>query len=141
VKESKIMTTELISWNWIPLIAVGPVKFGEPVLPLIKKYQLIREPEYDAPGWESYEFPSSGEIVSVEDSSIVNISCYENILYKGKNLLGLSLDEVRFLIGLEDEFGEKIEGQIPVEYFRLGLQIWLEDSSVVSATCYGPTYE
>lgn len=68
---------------------------------------------------------------------VVSVGCYDNLLYQGRNLLGLTLEEIREVLGQEDEIGEMIGEEIPVEYESLSLQLWFRGDVVVDATCYG----
>ncbi len=133
-----------IFWNWIPLISIGPLKFGQHKCFLIDKYQLIRTPDCDPPSWETYDFPDGDTSLSFEESYLVSVNRYESFFYQEKNLIGLSLEEICAILGPEDEIGEtiilendnleKIGEIIPVEYNELGLQLWFENG-VVTNTC------
>jgi hypothetical protein len=127
----------MINWNWKPLISVGPLKFGQPAIPLIKKYNLIAlESDCESSDWDTYEFPNSQTRIYVENSYIDSVGCYDNLIYEGTNLLGLSLNEIRSILGNENEIGEVIEMQTPIEYETLGLQLWLEDKITIGGICY-----
>jgi len=128
-------------WSLDPLVSVGPVHFGELAHPLIKKYGLHRlEPEVSS-GRETYEFNDCETRVYVEGGRIVCVGCFDELFYQGKNIFGLSFEEMHELLGPEDDIGEDICGLVPVEYEKLGLQIWLRNGFVDSVMCNGPTNE
>ncbi len=132
------MQKKSIFWNWEPLVSIGPFRFGEPVAPVIEKYNLRKlERVSEVADWDTYEVPDGNTVIYVEDSSIDSVACYDNLFYQGKNLLGISLEEIHEILGKEDEFGKIIGEKTPVEYESFGLQIWFRNGITVDATCYG----
>ena len=131
------MYNQTITWEWEPFVSVGPIQFNEPIAPLINQYKLQRKVEYDTPDWEAYEFPEDQTIVNVQEYCVVSVSCYSNFVYKGKNLLGLSLEEIREILGEEYKIDNSMEKQTSVEYDTISLQLWFEDGVTVSTMCYG----
>jgi hypothetical protein len=133
------MEENLIIWDWKPLLSVGPIYFGDPVKKLVEN-QGLKLMDFDdgITEWDTYQVPNGETTVHVEDGKVVSVGCYENLYFNGKNLLGLTLDTVRTILGKEDEIGEEIIDKTPVEYERLGLQIWIRNEIVVDAICYSP---
>jgi hypothetical protein len=136
------MKEEITVLEWIPMISIGTLKFGEFVEPVISKFDLHKlDKPFDGADWDSYEFPNCDKRVYAEDGKITRIGCFDDLYYKGENLFGLTLDEIRVLLGEEDEIGESIlfdfeDGEFeetPIEFYQYGLQIWLRDGVVESA--------
>ena len=88
--------------------------------------------------WETYEIPGYESRVYVEDGRVDRIGCYDELIFKGTNIIGLSLSEFRALFGPEDEIGEEFDGEVPVEFEKVGLQVWLRDDVVQCVICSGP---
>jgi hypothetical protein len=136
-----------IYWDWNPLISVGPFKFGESAKPLIQEYGLRElEKPFEEADWNSYEFPDcETRVYTNKELKIDSIGCFDNIYYKGQNLFGLNLDQIRNLLGEEDEIGETVlfdfedneYEKFPVEFEKLSLQIWFKDDMVESAMVHG----
>ncbi len=128
-----------IIWDLNPLISVGPVQFGTLITPFIKEYLLQKIELYPVEGldWDTYVFPDCESTLHVENSHIVSVGCYDNFFYKERNLLGLTFEEIQEILGPEDEIGEQIGEKIPVEYEKLGVEVWLRDEIVADITCYG----
>jgi hypothetical protein len=141
------MGAQEISWDWQPLVSVGPIKFGELAEPAIQKFSLQKqEKPFESFDSDTYEFPNCETRIYVdENQKIEDVGCSDNIYYQGENLFGLTLDEIRLRFGKEDKIGETLyfefeDGdfeEIPVEFEKLGLQLWLRDGVVVSAMVFG----
>jgi hypothetical protein len=127
----------VMTWDWEPLVSVGPVRFGEAANPLIEKYNLQR-PEFDCdtPDWEAYQFSGTDTLINVENSSIISVACHDNFFYKSNDLLGMSLKQIRQILGQEDEIDSMVGTQIPIYYDSLGLILWMKNDVIVSATCH-----
>jgi hypothetical protein len=136
------MKEEITIWEWIPLVSIGPLKFGEPIEPVISKFDLrkLNKP-FEEADWDSYEFPDFDKRVYTKDGNITSLGCFDNLFYKGEDLFGLTLDEVRVLLGEEDEIGETVffdfeddeYEKTPIEFYKYSVQIWLRDGVVESA--------
>ncbi len=91
--------------------------------------------------WVRYSIPDYDVCIDVEDKIIVSVTSYSEFLYKGLNLIGMNIIELgQALDCTADEIGETIEyddgeSKTPYEYFGLGLQIWVSEGEVVSASC------
>ncbi len=140
------MKEEIITWEWSPLVSIGSLKFGESIDPVISKFDLYKlDKPFEEADWDSYEFPNRDKRVYAEDGHITIIGCFDDLYYEGKDLFGLTLDEIRSLLGEEDEIGETVlfdfeDGEYdktPVEFYKYGLQIWLRDGMVESAMISG----
>lgn len=123
---------------WEPLLSVGPFKFDTLIQSYIEPYNLnFVEAADEVVNWDTYATSDKNVYIDVEDSKIVAISCYKHLFYKGKNLVGLSLSEIRTMLGKENEVGDQIGEKIPIEYYSLSLQVWLKEGYVTNVTCNG----
>jgi hypothetical protein len=136
-----------IIWNWKPLESVGEIKFGIHINELTERYNLhLLEKIYESDEWETYEIPENlTKVYVAKDHRVEDIGCFDNLYYNGKNLLNLTLDEVREILGSEDEVGEAVYNyydeepyeKIPVEFESLGLQLWFRGEVAVDAMVSG----
>ncbi|KAF3886438.1 MULTISPECIES: hypothetical protein [Nostocales] len=132
------MTEISINWIWKPLNSVGPFNFGNPISEFEKDYKLeLIEPADEITGWETYGLIHYETHIYVENSLIISINCYDQLIYQNLDILGMTLSEIRNLFGKENQPGELNGDQICIEYEELGLQLWFQDDIVTSASCYG----
>ncbi|MCB2263519.1 MAG: hypothetical protein LGR52_11405 [Candidatus Thiosymbion ectosymbiont of Robbea hypermnestra] len=126
-----------------PLQGVGPFPFGEAIEPLINKLGLIEVPEenVDATGWITYRMPGQDIRIHSEDGKIISIACYEDCWYKGKNLIGLTLQDIVRLLGpttLSDEpnvIEIDDDEEVVYEIESIDVQLWVRNGIVVTVIC------
>ena len=134
--------------DWVPLKGVGPFMFEEAIASYIDNFGLIEVPEGDdeITNWSNYEMPGYGIDLYVEDGKIVSICCEYQCFFRGKNLIGLTLQEVIEVVGLEPEKDvDTIEladdgEQLVYEFDDAALQLWTKDGVAVAVFC-GPAYD
>jgi hypothetical protein len=126
-----------ICWLWIPGESVGPFRFGEEADRVIKQERLIKlEPDIATADWDTYAVPNCESRVYVKNGKVTAVLCEESLYYKNVELLGLSLDEIRNILGKEDELVENRGLGDAVYYDRtFGLTLWTIEGLVNSATC------
>ncbi len=132
-----------IVWEWEPNSSLGPIKLGDQISHYVEKFHLkdANDDNDDITGWVSYVLPSVDTYVYVENGIIVSITSYEEFFYKEKNIIGVKTSELLNILGRDpDEIGVSVlydNGviQTPFEYLDLGLQLWVRDEEVVSASC------
>jgi hypothetical protein len=134
--------TKITEWEWKPLISVGILRFGKSIETIISEFNLHKlDKPFEEFELDSYDFPDHNKIVCAEGGYITIIGCFDELYYKGENLFGLTLDEIRSRLGEEDEIGKPVlfdfeDGEyekISVEFYKYGLQIWIRDGVVESA--------
>jgi hypothetical protein len=128
-----------IIWNWKPKYSVGPVKLGEPFGAKFQEFELIRTPDYDAPDQESFKFPDE-TVLSIENSIVESICCKLNFYYLDKNLIGLSLENLRKVLGSENNIDSSSSDEICLEYDEYYLVIFLDkqqEKVTAVSCCYG----
>ena len=130
--------------------SVGPVRFGVDATQLIQNLNLrlvshfdLRESHPDLTEiaseadvcWDTYEVSAGATRISVTpDGTVTSVLCCDELFLSGRNLLGLSLEEVRNILGEEDDFDEE-HGAL--QYDELGITLWLNTGIVDAATCMG----
>jgi hypothetical protein len=126
-----------IHWEWKSIDYVGPIKYGEPALPIIHKYGLSLMPDYGSPGRDVYEF-TDGTTISIENGLIDSVMCQSNFFCQGTNLIGLSINEVRPLLGDEDTVDNDFEDHTCFQFDKYELMIWVnkETEKVDSVSCF-----
>jgi hypothetical protein len=135
-------STQRIKWNWEPLISIGSIMFGESIEPLIIKFGLEKlEKPFEECNWETYRVFNCNTCLYSENSRVTSAGCFDNLYYKGQNLFGITIEEVRIILGKESEIGEAMRyyvgeeeiEQTPVEFDELSLQLWFINGIVTSA--------
>lgn len=125
------------SWMWIPGKSVGPFQFGAEARTVIHQFGLRKlEPACLNAFWDTYEIPGLESRISTEQDRISSINCWDRLFYHKVDILTLNLDEVRFILGPEEEAESIGETALMAVYYRhLGLTLWTENGWVNSATC------
>jgi hypothetical protein len=124
--------------EWIPQKKVGPFKFGHSIKEYIQKYNLVSIPEEynEKASWSVYKVGEDDRIY-VEEDKIVSILCCSKCLYKDRNLIGMSIDEVSILLGSKPDEKDMVELsnglQEVYEYDQFGLQLWVMNGNVITA--------
>jgi hypothetical protein len=136
-----------IEWNWEPLISLGTIYFGEDMNSVVNRLGLELDESSENDDWLKYESTNLGIQVFSEDSKVKRISCFDNLIYKGRNLLGLSLEEVREIVGNETDIDEPLSydpsGNLyitPVYFDELSMIIYLENG-LVDSISVGMAYD
>jgi len=130
-----------IIWEWLPNSNLGPIKLGNQISDYYEKFHLMKNEDIDNTGWVRYKFPSFDTYIDVENEIIVSISTYEELIYKDKNIIGIQKNDLVNVLGSEpDEVGDPVlfddgDLQTSYDYFDLGLQLWISNGVVVSASC------
>jgi hypothetical protein len=126
-----------ISWEWMSKHCVGPIRYGELASPIINKYNLSLNPEYGSLGRDVYEF-LDGTTISVENKLIDSVICESNFFYKDTNLIGLSIEKVRQILGDEDSVDNDFEDYNCHQFDEYELMIWVDKETglVDSVSCF-----
>lgn len=135
------------TWNWEPLKSVSVFRFNDEIKKYEESCRLVEDPDMysETVGLVSYDVPNHNVRIDVEKGLIVTVSCDEELLYKGQNLIGMDQDKAIKLIGHPPEkVGESLiigdKEQFTLEFDSLGLMLWVNESGkIVSADCNGDT--
>lgn len=135
------MTNDEI-FEWVPTVRVGPVHFGDDIQKHLENLPIrLCASDYEVEGLTCYAYgedEAPGYFID-ENGRVDDIVCFDGLIYEGSDLIGLPIERVIELLGIEpDEYGEPTEmdeddTQIAAQFDSLGLQIWLRDNVAVSA--------
>ena len=133
--------------TWVPLESIGPFLFNDEISRYISEYALSPLSEKcSITGWITYGRKGLDLQIHVENRHVTSIACYEECLYRVRNLIGMSFDEVCSFIGFSPN-GEvdridldEDDSQLVYEFDSLSLQVWVKGDTVVTVFC-GPAYE
>jgi hypothetical protein len=126
-----------IIWDWQSKTSIGPIAIGKPAAAIIQEYNLPFIEEYSDSEQKVYEFPDDTTI-RVEDGLIDSVSFKSNFIYENTNLIGVSIENVRALLGDEDTVDDNFEEQICFEFDKYSLMAWVSKSTekVESISCF-----
>jgi len=132
--------------NWVLAVdeGVGPFRFDlsvEEVKELIEEYGLIKvidEDRSDVIDWDTYEIPGFKSLVYVRSDGLIDdISCRDQLYLKGRNLIGMTRDELTSFLGEESEVEDLCVDFYQASYDELGLCVFYDESWVVD--CISPS--
>ena len=119
---------------WQPGIAVGPFYFDHPRQEYEQDFNLEYY-ELEGSDRTTYEIRDLDLDLLFEKDLIVTISCRRELLYKDRNLIGMTLDQLMTIIQLpKHDVYERYDielGDFHVySFFPVGLQAWLLEGRV-----------
>ena len=123
-----------------PFQGVGDFMFNSPIIDYLDLYKFTiyrKDGNYDC---DKYNIDNPDMSLYVDDNNIIeSINCHEECLYKGRNLIGMTIEE--FI----SHTGEKYYGEIDVldyeddgvpqyvyEFDDIGLQVWCKKNVIVT---------
>lgn len=122
-----------------PFECVGEFRFNTKISCYLNKYEfdiLLKEKEYQS---NHYTLKEQEVTLFVEENIIDSICCNEECLYKGRNLIGMTIEE------FVSHTGEKYYGEIDkadfeddnipqyiYEFDDIGLQVWVKNNKIVT---------
>ena len=125
----------------MPLISLGDIHLGDRISNYLDKYDFKFKLN-QAVGDEKYDeyFLKDGNItIYVQDGVVESINCYEECLYKGRNLIGMTIEEFISHTGFEHEefineldFEEDNIPQYVYDFDKEGLQVWVKNEKIVT---------
>jgi hypothetical protein len=138
--------TKSIELNFYPFVGVGDLKFGTSIEFIIEKRDFNFKVENDNTNWLTFENEKLGLNLYFENNLLISISCFKTLVYKGINIIGLTISElietlVIKSISLPDKiFINEFEFQTVYEIDEYGLQIWIENNKIVTVIV-SPNFE
>lgn len=142
-------TLEQINGNMIahfePFQGIGEFKIGANIAPYMKKFALEFTPADSSTGWDTYELEHPEISISTEENVIVSIACYDECLYKGRNMIGMTIEEFLNYYELKSD-GEAdellfeegdVEPQFVYEFDSIGLQVWVKKDHILNVIASG----
>ena len=105
-----------------------------------KNLLLVKVDEYDADvDWISYKLENRDMRLYIENNKFVSVACYDECIFKGKNLIGLNINELNKFLNKKPDKSEKMmldSGLKEVyDYYNLGIQVYVKAGIVDSITC------
>ena len=128
---------------FIPFEKIGDFKFDSDIDMYKSQFNFIHTPIDVSTNWETYLLESEDLELYVELNRIVSIVCREECLYKGRNIIGMDIDQfIRFYeinpIGEIDKlYVSDKELQDVYEFDDIGLQVWCTSSIIRTVIASG----
>ncbi len=128
----------------IPNKGVGEFILNNKISDYLDKYEFEYLRFDDIIVSEMYLLEDEGIIISVEDDKIDSISCERNCYLKGKNIIGMNINEFIKLVGIEPDKIETLyvtdtDTQDVYDFYDLGFQVWCDKDTIVEIVVL--TYE
>ncbi len=128
----------------VPFERVAEFEFNSDIKQYFNKYKFNFTPVEDITDFEIYEIEDFGISLYVENNIIDSIDCIYECLYKGRNIIGMDIDEFinYYDVSPSNEvdpiYVSNTELQHVYEFDELGLQIWCnQNNEIVSVIAYG----
>lgn len=121
---------------FIPLEKVGEFYLNTKISDYTKKFSFQYSPADESTEWETYELENEGISLYIEDDKIISIVCNEECLYKGRNIIGMNIEEfINFYdvnpVGEVDElYVNENEIQNVYDFDNIGLQVWCKQGTI-----------
>ena len=128
-------------WEWVPLVSIGGILFNEPLPEGLGtlKLELFSDPDLDlGDGIDLFNEVDGRSKIEVEDGRVESVYCYNNFYFKGRNLMGLSAEEVMEIIGGNWVRDEEEDDDRVFDEEDLEITISEEDGAVWSIVVHGP---
>ena len=125
----------------LPFDRVGDFELNAPIARYSSKFEFeFSNDEYNT-GWVAYQLSSLGITLYVDKllEIIVSLSCWKECIYKGRNIIGMSVDE--FILHTDTDHLEEPDSldfendnipQLVYEFEDLGLQVWTKNGIIVT---------
>lgn len=131
----------------IPFKQVGDFHIESSLSNYRDTFEFKHTPSEDSTNWDTYELVDEGVSLYVDNDIIISISCDQECLYKGRNIIGMLIDEFIAFTGLNPQ-GEvdslwvsDDKKQDVYEFDDIGLQVWCEDDIIVTVIATGESNE
>ncbi|MBU2714433.1 hypothetical protein [Zooshikella harenae] len=122
-----------INWIWVPNKSIGCFYFDQKIDVKSLPFQCEEVKSSDESGeWSTFEIIGDASRFSVENNILISVECVNNFVYKGINLIGISLEN--FLDLFDDEFVTVDNWDDGKELCcrELGIIVWIEEGLVES---------
>ncbi|UMY65276.1 MULTISPECIES: hypothetical protein [unclassified Flavobacterium] len=123
---------------FVPFEQVGEFKLGTPINDYLKSFSFTFSEKDTITEWETYELQEEGLELYVENGLIVSICCRDECIYKGRNMIGMGIDEFLSAFSVHSSSSNKIhldddESQFVYDIDEMGLQVWSRNGRIVTA--------
>ena len=123
-----------------PKVGVGEILFGDPISRYLEILNLNAQLTSESKEYDVYDLPEKDLTVYVEDGLVESINCQEELVFKGRNVIGMTYDDFLSYYDLEPDgepdsldFEDDNIPQLVFEFDELDLQIWVKNDIVVTA--------
>jgi hypothetical protein len=123
---------------FIPLESIGEFDLDAQICDYTEKFNFKYSPADKSTEWETYSLENEGISLYVEDNKIISIVCDEECLYKGRNIIGMNIEEFISFYGVnpvgevDELYVNDNETQNVYEFDDIGLQVWCRDDEIVT---------
>lgn len=122
-----------------PGYSVGPFRLGDHIGPYCKQFDFEIETIGERDPTTFYSIGDDFTITLDDDGRIEALHCHGELLYRGANLIGMSLQQLEVhtdttYVGEPDSLNWEDDDipQIVYEFETLGLQVWIKREIVVT---------
>ncbi len=125
---------------FIPFERIGEFILESDIKNYQEEMEFTQTPRDDATEWRAYSIEDIGVSLYVNDEGkIVSIVCDDDCLYKGRNLLGMNIEE--FISHTEEKYYGEINEldfeddgipQYVYEFDDIGLQVWCKNDIIIT---------
>ena len=129
------------NFTLVPNVGVGKILLGTEIETYVDRYGLTLNDELgEIHGLMTYKAKSKDLSVSTRNGRIEEVTCYDEIHYKGKNLIGLRESDIVKILGKPTEINDSIlfdDSSVctPWYYSQLGLEVWFSSEKVYLVSC------
>jgi hypothetical protein len=137
----KILKNIELVWN--PSKGIGPFQIGVEIKKYINEFnlELVSDEMKEGYEWETYRIKGRDDIrIFSEDSKVVSILCDEYCFYKGKNLIGITIEQL--INALNTKPNDKVDEidlddgfHYVYDFDDYSCQVWVKDNKTESFTC------
>lgn len=123
---------------YIPFECVGDFFLKSNISDYTEIFEFKYIPVDDVTEWETYEELDLKLSLYVENGTIQSISCNDECLFKGRNIIGMEIDEFMNFYNIEPVgeveklFVNGDETQDVYEFDDIGLQVWCRNNVIVT---------
>ncbi len=123
---------------FLPFECIGEFILKSNIADYKNDFRFKYTPPDETTEWETYEELETKLLLYVENEIIQSISCNEECLFKGRNIIGMSIDDFVNFYGIEPVgeldklYVNDNETQDVYEFDDIGLQVWCSNDTIVT---------
>jgi len=123
---------------YIPFECIGDFFLKSNISNYTKDFEFKYTPVDDVTEWETYEELDLKLSLYVENEIIQSISCNEECLYNGRNIIGMEINDFMNFYDIEPVgeveklYVDEDETQDVYEFDDIGLQVWCRNNIIVT---------
>lgn len=123
---------------YIPFECIGDFFLKSNISNYTKDFEFKYTPVDDVTEWETYEELDLKLSLYVENEIIQSISCNEECLYNGRNIIGMEINDFMNFYDIEPVgeveklYVDEDETQDVYEFDDIGIQVWCRNNIIVT---------